>query len=283
MILIPLLAIVILSEPAWNWYNRNLPVDYTKDQAKLDSLVALWDADSVLPTEKEIAPRVYEKFQFDPNSASAQDLERLGFPATLAARIVRYREKGGKFKAKGDLLKIYGIDTSFYRQLRPWVRLPDQRRSKERQKFERKAFARRPVPARINPFDVNIADTAQLRQLRGIGEKLSQRIIKYRDGLGGFVRIGQLSEVYGLDSVVVENLVKFAFVSEDFKPKLLNINTTDAKTLGAHPYLTDKEARSIVAYRFQHGNFGSLDELRAVQVLTEENLMKVLPYLTTTN
>ncbi len=283
IILIPLLALLILSEPAWRWYIRHLPVDHAHDQAKLDSLVALWNADdSAYLPPKRVAPP-HRRFYFDPNTTSGEQFLELGFTHALASRIVHYREKGGKFRVKGDLLKIYGMDTSFYRQLRPWIGLPELFRRAEKRKFTGKEYGPRPHAVPLTPFDVNLADTAQLSKIRGIGEKLSERIIRYREVLGGFVRMEQLTEVYGLDSAVTGNLAKYAFVAEHFQPKRMNVNTADAKMLAVHPYLTDKDARSIVAYRFQHGNFGSLDELGAIQVLTEETLLKILPYLTTTN
>ncbi|MEM9858315.1 MAG: helix-hairpin-helix domain-containing protein, partial [Bacteroidota bacterium] len=49
----------------------------------------------------------------------------------------------------------------------------------------------------IARFDINEADTTQLKQLKGIGSVFSRRILKYRKLLGGFVTSDQLSEVYG--------------------------------------------------------------------------------------
>jgi DNA uptake protein ComE-like DNA-binding protein len=281
MILIPLMAGVILSEPLWRWYNRQLPTDYSKDRRMLDSLVSLWDkSDPVSQNANEIATTKVERFTFDPNTASQEQLSRMGFPASLSIRLIRYRERGGKFKRKEDLLKIYGMDTTLYQQLAPWIRMPDNPRRKAAPTFAKKGFERRPPKPVVERFDVNLADTAQLSTIRGIGTKLSQRIVRYREGLGGFINMTQLKEVYGLDSTVIENLAKSAFVSAGFEPKRLNINTADAGTLAKHPYVTDKEARSIVAYRFQHGNFESLDDLRAIQVLSAENLLRILPYVT---
>ena len=281
VILLPLMAVVILSEPAWRWYTRRLPVDYSKDQATLDSLVALWRENEAVDQQQSLTAAAHKPFHFDPNTATEEQFTSMGISPASAVRMIRYREKGGKFRVKADLLKIYGMDTALYRQLLPWIRLPDKWPKKEKPKFANKAFERRPTPEPLKAFDVNLADTAQLSKIRGIGAKLSQRIIRYREGLGGYVQMKQLKEVYGLDSTVVENLEKFAFVAEDFEPKRLNINAADARMLADHPYLSDKEARAIVAYRFQHGNFGSLDELRAIQVLTGETLSRILHYLTT--
>jgi hypothetical protein len=51
-------------------------------------------------------------------------LLQLGFSPSLARRIVNYRTKGGVFKIKSDLLKMYGADTLLYRKLYLFIDLP---------------------------------------------------------------------------------------------------------------------------------------------------------------
>ena len=43
-----------------------------------------------------------ERFAFDPNTISADSLQRLGFSAKQAQSILKYRSKGGKFRYKED-------------------------------------------------------------------------------------------------------------------------------------------------------------------------------------
>lgn len=230
-------------------------------------------------------------FTFDPNTASRADLIRLGFGERLATRIDNYRQKGGSFSDKRDLLKIYGMDTVLYQRLAGYIRIAQ--RSKERPagrsanvadgenfrssgKFHSNSKAEKGLP-----FDINLADTTRLEDVRGIGQKLSRRIIKYRSALGGFVSVGQLREVFGLDSLVLEHLMRTAFVAPDFLPDRLDLNTADEKLLESHPYLTRQEARAIVAYRFQHGRFNSVSDLGRLPILNNEKVRKLEPYLKT--
>ncbi|MEL6358448.1 MAG: helix-hairpin-helix domain-containing protein [Bacteroidota bacterium] len=110
-------------------------------------------------------------------------------------------------------------------------------------------------PPKPQRFNMNTADEAQFRTIKGIGEVLSARIVKFRDKLGGFVRPSQYEEVYGLRPEVVQRLKKYTYISPSFRPQCLNINTADIRTLAAHPYLTLQQARAIVRYREQHGPF----------------------------
>jgi competence ComEA-like helix-hairpin-helix protein len=280
ILLLPLMGIAIFSEPLYRrWISRRSD-DFSADQAKLDSLVALLEIKKrkEQPIDSSSFHRTVIKpvlFVFDPNHATPEELQSLGFPKSLATRIAHYREKGGKFRVKRDLLKIYGMDSAFYRQVSPFIRLPEE--SKKEERITRKAVSK--VKETMIRFDLNEADTAQLKKIYGIGEKLSLRIIRYRDGLGGFISARQLEEVYGLDTVVVNRLLKVSFVAEDFQPRRINVNTADEKELSAHPYLPKNAAKAIVAYRFQHGEFNSLSDLEKIQSVGAKTFQKIAPYL----
>ncbi len=131
----------------------------------------------------------------------------------------------------------------------------------------------------IKPFDINTADTAALKKIYGVGAVLSARIVKYRDLLGGFTSKDQLSEVYGLDTEVVDRLDSMTYISEDFMPKQLSINELKAYELDDHPYLSKKIARAIDAYRHQHGKFESLESLYNLHLIDSTHLQRIAPYL----
>lgn len=280
IILVPLLGIILFSGPLWHWYLSSRVEDRTKDLAMLDSLVALWEPTAAI---EKISPSDSSRsvFHFNPNLATVDDLEALGFSSELAVRIDRYRNKGGKFVAKKDLLKIYGVDSSLYKRLYAFIDLPETSRV-ERTPDKRTPFEHKKphVEKKVLTFDINKADTSQLMRVEGIGSKRSQRIIKYRDALGGFITMDQLQEVFGLDSVVIRKLLDATFIASGFRPVTMNVNTSDEKRLAFHPYLSNAAARSIVAYRFQHGEFKTIEELRNIHALDEKTIQKITPYLT---
>ena len=131
----------------------------------------------------------------------------------------------------------------------------------------------------IIPFEINSADTTALKQIKGIGSKLSERIIKHRNNLGGFHSLKQLKEVYGLDSNLITKNSKYFLelnVSQIIK---LNLDTSGVKTLIRHPYLNYKKAIAIVNYRAQHGNYKSIKDLMKIHLLKLEDVEKLRPYL----
>lgn len=280
VILIPILAIILFSEPLWHWYVSRQEEDFSGDRAKLDSLIALWGAKTLEERGDSygVDPGRTDLFVFNPNDATVEELVALGFPSTLSARIAHYREKGGKFTIKADLLKIYGIDTSFFRQLYAFIDLPEKSERKKTVKEYNQYAIEKSLPD--SKFDLNQADTSQLKKIFGIGDRLSSRIVKYRDALGGFTTFDQVREVYGLDSAVVKRLINSSFLEDDFQPFKININTADETAMATHPYITKTVARAIVAYRFQHGEFETLDDLRKIHALDDQTIQKIAPYLT---
>jgi len=131
----------------------------------------------------------------------------------------------------------------------------------------------------LQKFDLNTADTAALKKVYGIGPVLSERIVKYRDLLGGYVNKEQLKEVYGLEGDALKNLDSVSFISQDFEPTQISINGTKFYILDDHPYMTNKMAKAIDAYRFQHGPFTDSDDLYQLKVIDSLSIQKVSPYL----
>ena len=131
----------------------------------------------------------------------------------------------------------------------------------------------------IDMFDLNEADTGVLRLVRGIGPVLSNRIVKYRDLLGGYYSLEQLHEVYGLSDSVILALDTLSIIRPSFEPLKLLINTSGENELKKHPYLTYNEAKAIVAYRFQHGDFETIEDLSGVVLLDTLKIRKLKPYL----
>ncbi len=275
LILLPLMVLLIFSEPAYRYWFTNQELTFSKDSLRLDSLVAKWQWEKVDSVSESVDRPL---FRFNPNTASTDSLLQLGFSPSLARRIVNYRTKGGVFKIKSDLLKMYGADTLLYHKLYSFIDLPLVA-EKKRKEFSKDSFLTRPIVA-ITRLDLNVADTAQLITVYGIGSKFSMRIVEYRERLGGFVSMDQLNEVYRLDTTAIGRLKKKFFVSPGFVPRQIQLNSVTEKELAAHPYISYKLAASVVAYRFQHGYFTSIEDLVNLKLLTEKDFQRIKPYIT---
>lgn len=133
---------------------------------------------------------------------------------------------------------------------------------------------------KIETFELNQADTIQLRQIRGIGEKLSKRIIKYRNKLGGFYQQNQLYEVYGLDSVVISRLIKYSVMDTNLviKQKINQpLDKSFFKELLKHPYPNYKDVKAIFKHHKEQGVFQTKAELE--EVLGNKKANQLYPYI----
>ena len=125
--------------------------------------------------------------------------------------------------------------------------------------------------------DLNSASKEDLQQIYGIGPAFSERIIKYRDLLGGFASIDQLREVYGLKEETITEIKKTYKVGSP--PSPLDINADSVKVLARHPYISYDLGWAIVNYRKQNGNITSIKDLEKIKAIDRRLLEKLRPYL----
>lgn len=167
--------------------------------------------------------KVVESFRFDPNTATVDELCRLGFTPKQAQSIDNYRRKGGRFRRKSDFQKSYVVSDSIFRRLSPYIDIP--------------------------LLDLNLADSTDLETLPGIGAWYVARILEHRNALGGFSYKEQLMDIYRLDQEKYDKLSDLVTVSGQYM-RPYPLWTLPADSLRRHPYIRNFEtARAIVLYR----------------------------------
>lgn len=225
------------------WEEEESPVNISQNYNGID-----YSKSVITKTEK--SKIVY--FKFDPNGMSVEDWRKLGFTDRQIQGIKNYEAKGGKFYKKEDVAKMYSISDADYKRIEEYIVI----KPKEQKPTY---FKSQPTyEPRVNAYEnliieVNSADTSELKLLRGIGSVLANRVVKYRNALGGFYDIHQIKEVYGLPEQTFEEILPKLKLSQ--KVQQIKINEVDAATLARHPYISRKLAQQIVNYREQHGNY----------------------------
>ncbi|MEJ7737622.1 MAG: helix-hairpin-helix domain-containing protein [Chitinophagaceae bacterium] len=226
-----------------------------------------------------------EMFYFDPNTLSAAGWQKLGVPDKTIKTIYNYVSKGGKFRQKGDISKIYGLHPELAKRLMPYIRLTAEPAfTDQRKQYKQPAY----TPSRPDYIqtvfskeiiDLNATDTTALIALPGIGSKLAARIVLFRGRLGGFYEVDQLKEIYGLPDSTFQRIKFRLQVSVEGLQKI-NINTADVEILKSHPYIRWNIANAIMQYRMQHGNFNRVEDIGAIGIITKDLQTKLLPYFT---
>lgn len=221
---------------------------------------------------------------FDPNLADSIELSRLGLPEYVVRNVIKYRQKGGRFRSPESFARIYGLTDEKFLQLLPYIRISDDFVPKPKSlrrdtampvKHQLRDTLKRPFkyPERTL-VDANLADTVELKKIPGIGSGIAKMIVSYRNRLGGFCSLEQLLEV----KFVTPELLEW-FKLEAPPVRKLQINKAGLDKLRAHPYINFYQARVIVEHRRKRGEIKSLSQLSLYEEFTEKDLNRLLPYI----
>jgi competence ComEA-like helix-hairpin-helix protein len=226
---------------------------------------------------------------FNPNTVSVTELSKMGVPSYAIINWMKFREAGGVFRKGEEVGKIYGIDQELLTLMSPYVKIP-VRGANERKEYvdiREKRNDRNPVVSGKTEnaseigaliIDLNKADTTELQKIKGIGPVFSQRIVDFRNLLGGFYSVEQLREVYGLSPGLVDEISAY-FVVSVADIKKMDVNSFSLRKLKAHPYINFYQAREIIEYQRKNGSIANEHALEAFTSFDKAALEKVLPYL----
>jgi len=212
-------------------------------------------------------------FYFDPNTITEKQLQALGLTQKQIATLINYRNAGGDFVVSSDFLKIYGIEEEQYTILEPYILIADTK--EQSNKEQHKIVAKENIAVIL---EINSSSADSLELLKGIGPVYAQRIIKYRELLGGYNCKSQLYEVYGLDSALINSIYPQIIIDTSLIKKL-NINKADFTSLINHLNLNKYYTQAILNYKEIQGGFNSIDELVKNNLLPEDVFLKLKPYL----
>ena len=227
----------------------------------------------------ESAPRQVQLSPFDPNTADANQLRRLGLKDWQVRNILKYRAHGGRFCKASDFSRIYGMTEQQYEKLLPYIQIRESEVAVSQSAEPVESHERDTLryPLKLSPgqtIKANFADTAQLRKVPGIGRGYAARIVRYRNRLGGFYRVEQLLEIEGFP----ESALPF-FELGDVAVRRIDINKLSLNQLKAHPYINYLQARAIIDYRRLHGSLQDVRTLSMMKEFTPEEIARLKDYL----
>lgn len=200
-------------------------------------------------------------FDFDPNTLSKDSLMLLGLSAYAANNIIKYRASGGKFSESGDLSRIYGMEEQVFNKIRPYVKIKKRPAERKTHKTIKPNWNKKKYSIELNSININTADTTTLKSLNGIGTVYANRIVKFRNSLGGFFAIDQIRDVWGISDSLFISIEPYLTIDVDDLQKK-NINLLDKEKLVKHPYIDWKKAKAIISYRKMHGDYKSMDDFK---------------------
>ncbi|MBR5765014.1 MAG: helix-hairpin-helix domain-containing protein [Bacteroidaceae bacterium] len=216
---------------------------------------------------------------FDPNSADSIELLQLGFPKYVAHNILAYRRKGGMFRTPEKLSTVYGMTPEVFNRAKPYISIalqPSAERAESKDTASGKPlYVPQPKLAKGTMVDLNAADTTLLKKVPGIGSGYAKAIVRYREQLGGFVSVSQISEIKSIPS----DALAWFEVKPNHSVRKIDVNSGGVEKLTHHPYINFYQAKAIVEYRRKRGDIKSVRQLGFMEQFSEADIKRLAPYL----
>ena len=253
--------------------------------------------------EAEVEEVVFK--EFDPNKFSYEELREAGLPKDVAVGVVRWRSYGKIYRVKEDMALVSGMTDSIYVLLKPYIVIdpsvaakPKEYERKERGEYSAEKFRTeqsqlpktdtlsKPKPAKEETLfahaeplvELNSADTTALISVNGIGSKSAAEIVKYRDLLGGYHSVEQISELKCVTEQNYEKILQQIYC-DSCEIRKIDINFAAPKVIARHPYVSAAALRKIIKQRQLKGGWSRIEEMVEDNILSEDEAKRLAPYL----
>ena len=236
----------------------------------------------------EIENRKPKIYPFNPNYISDYKGMQLGMSLSEIDRLLVFRKKNQFINSKIEFKQITKVSDSLLNKIAPYFKFPDWvvKRNKKLQKV--KSFLPTELGQRYDQniskekasiIDINSATILDLQSINGIGDALSERIIKYRTKLQGFSFDYQLYEVWGMDKQVADKVLLVFKILEKPIIKKRNINTIEFKQLLKNPYIDYNLCIKIFNYRDEIAEFQDILDLKNISDFPLDKYDRIVLYL----
>lgn len=249
-------------------YSTYIPNPLDVDESKLNFVQLNEDGNasaayySTYQSDVVSTLRTPELHDFDPNVIAVHDWVNMGFSQKQAESIVNYRERFGPFKRKEDLKRVYVVSEKKYAEIEPYIKILNQENNDHN-------IPDKPIVVQNKVIELNTATLEELMSLRGIGEGYGNRIINYRNKIGGFVEFNQI-ETLSISDDAKLTLKEYAIINPDAVQKI-NINTASKDELKAIPFSNWSVVAAILKQR-DLGVISNLDFLSEKEISTENKI-----------
>lgn len=238
----------------------------------------------VVDTAQDTLPQSVELRSFDPNEDDLLTMTAAGVDRRVAVGIIRWREAGKVYRIKEDVALCYGVTDSMYAVLEPYIHIGDQYRIKPKRDT---LYSQKPTHKDISyaPFRIDTASAAYLTTL-GFSARQASLIVRYGEIIGGYRSIDEFRECYAVSDEMAAALEPYIiFTASDTlsvaanaaEPRIVDINTADSAALVSLSGIGAKSAVHILRYRELCGGFYSVEQLRELDVVSDENFLRFSP------
>lgn len=231
--------------------------------------------DEAKQEKQDDTPKIYP---FNPNFITDFKGYKLGMSTQEIDRLLEFRKTNKYVNSAQEFQAVTKVSDSLLNSISPYFKFPDWvTNKKEFKSFSKQNFDKK---EKTVVLDINQATKEDLKKVYGIGDGLSDRILKEKEKLGGFVTMNQMNDVWGLSPEVIVKLNEQFKITTLPNIKKININSASIKELMLFPYFSKYQlAKSIVTYRSMNGEIKSTEDLIKIKDFPVEKANTIVLYL----
>ncbi len=268
IILIIILMLIVSARIIVNKTNNNKRVDFSQFETEIDEFIAYQTPDLSK-----------ERFLFDPNTASPEELLSLGLSPKSVNAIIEYRDKDWKFYKPEDLIRVRDLSEEEYEYLKDYINIPQKTYSKDYKFQYPNGDNNNYSNTEFTYFDPNIVTKEELEKL-GFLSWQAENIIKYREKGGHFFKVDDIEKIYGLDEEFIKKIKPWIQIEEQNNTNenkdisnsdiSIDLNSASVEELQTLRGIGPSFSKRIVDYRNNLGGYITIEQLLEVYGMTEE-------------
>ncbi|OED41845.1 hypothetical protein AB832_03190 [Flavobacteriaceae bacterium (ex Bugula neritina AB1)] len=223
-----------------------------------------------------IKKKVNELRPFNPNFITEYKGYVLGLSTVELDRLYAYRKEGKWVNSIQDFKRVTQVSDSLLVVISPYFKFPEWTQYSKTPKRQKKKF---PDVSFANKKDLNQVTASELTKGVGVPDFISERIIKYRKKLNGFIDDVQLQDVSGLYEYQRNKILSLYTVKTRKDVNKINVNTASVKELMEVPYFDFEMALSIRDFIKMNNGISNFTELEKVEGFSLEKIDRIALYL----
>ena len=223
----------------------------------------------------------YKMYPYNPNFITDFKGAKLGMSVKEIDRLFAFRKLGKFANSPEEFQKVTGISDSLLQVMSPYFKFPDWVTNKQNNPnyvSNYKLYDKFPKKEALKILEINQATKEDLMKVSGIGDALSDRILKQKEVFGGFVSMEQMNDIWGLSPEVLASLNQYFKITTLPKINKININNASIKELGSFYYFKYPISKNIVVYRSMNGNL-KIEDLTNIKDFPVDKLKIIALYL----
>ena len=238
----------------------------------------------------ELEKRKPKTYPFNPNFITDFKGYQLGMSIEEIDRLHSFRKKNKYVNSIKEFQELTKVSDSLLNIISPYFKFPDWvvKRNKENQNLNSSSltevkssysnnYSKQDIA--ISSLDINKASQKDFETINGVGEVISERIIKYRNKLQGYSCSDQLYEVWGLEKSTAKEILRVFKIYQKPTIQKINVNTATFKQVLKNPYIDYELCKKIFEYRDEVAELQQISELRNIKDFPLDKYERIVLYL----